>query len=186
MLFLRASLLLASLATISFAAANLLKNGDFETDRYAAGTPVELNAGTGSLTGWTVITEVAGIGVGYNGNTTQEIDLSGFGDGVGQGISQSFATTSGVKYALGLDVYGTAVNVLVNGTTVASGLSGNVRTPYAFTFTATGATTTLSLLSGGGNVDHVDNVVVNPTPEPAALAALGGGALGLLRRRRRG
>lgn len=180
--------LLAFLGAIPLASAqNLIVNGDFETDHYANGSPVELSGVSSTLTGWTIINEVAGIGVGYNGNASQEIDLSGFGDTPGRGISQSFATTTGATYYLNLDVYGSAVDVLVDGVPLATNLAGATRTPYAFTFNAAGPSTLLTLLSGVGSVDHVDNVSVTAqaVPEPASVAAMGFGALALLRRRRK-
>ena len=190
MFTIRASLALVALALAAASSAQLITNGNFETDAYPTNGVVQLS----KLTGWSILStgDIAGCGAGYFGQTSQEIDLSGFGDGAGSGIFQTFATVPNAKYTLSLDVFtGTnvgSVKVMVGSDVLSPGLAGTVLTNSTFTFTAASQSTTLTLTNTGGSVSQVDNVSVtpvNPAPEPSALAALGLGAMAVLRRRKR-
>ncbi|RYG43612.1 hypothetical protein EON79_16660, partial [bacterium] len=159
------------------ASANLVVNGDFESDAYPANGYQNI---TGSFTGWTVIgANVAGLGTGYLTSPSQEMDLSGTVDTSGTGITQTIATTVGQSYELTAEIYAGAgftgynggVDILVNGVTVATNAQG-ANSIFSYTFTA-GASTELTFLSNNGNVSHVDNITLNAVPEPASMAALG-------------
>ena len=180
---------LVVLAVAGSASANLVTNGGFEADAYNMGgynVPA-------TVTGWTQIGQVAGIGKGYLSSPSQEIDLSGVTDDAsGTGLYQDLMTVAGQKYSLSLNVYtggnlghSGGVDVKIGDAALATNLQGYDRTAQTLSFTATGATTRLTLASNHGNVSHVDNVNVQAVPEPASMAALGLGALGLLKRRRK-
>ncbi len=163
-------------------AVNLVANGDFEADAY---TVNGYNAPLGSLTGWSILGtgNVAGIGVGYLGATSQEIDLSGVSDGYGSGIEQSITTTASQAYTLSFDVripIKRAVEVKLNGTTILAGLGTGTHT---YNFSGTGADL-ITFVSEAGNTTHIDNVSVEAVPEPATMAVLGLGLAAAARRRR--
>lgn len=188
------NILILGLATLSVAAnANMLTNGDFATDTYPVGGYLSTN----SVTGWNVFGhEVAGIGAGYLGAATQEIDLSGASDGTGSGILQSVASTDSTPYQVSFDVYtggGTGnsggVDFYVNGALLGSDLQGAStstmdRQTYNYTFSGVGAATELKFVDNNGNVSHVANVSMEAVPEPASLFALGLPLVGLLKKRR--
>lgn len=167
--------------------ANLIVNGDFESDPYPPGGFVQL----ASLTGWTIdpIGDVDGLGAGYLGDLSQAIDLSGTWDGSGSGISQTVSDVDGALYSVSFDViipiYG-AINFSMDGTVVASNLTGPWGTGTRYTYGFVGAgTDTLDFTSDYGNTTHLDNVDVEPVPEPASLGFLGLTVLGALLRRTR-
>ena len=169
----------AALLATSAQAANLVVNGDFESDSYSGA--VQLNA----LTGWNIngVGNVAGLQAGYLGAPTQQIDLSGYYDGnAGSGINQTLST-SATTYAVNFDVftpYAGTVTFKLNNSVVATGLSTG---SYSYTFAGTGSDN-IEFISDYGNTTHLDNVSVEAVPEPISMLTLGAGALALLRRRR--
>ena len=184
-------------------AANLLINGDFEASSNPTSTPP----------GWTNIGHSDGVipySIGpvpaYDGDYFY--DLGGYGDAsgpVGDGISQTVATTIGHTYTLtfGLsseDVAGMSeLAVIIGGQSTLFDLdSGGTYFLKGFktqsiSYVATGAFTTISFIetintSGGNNDPLIDRVVFDSgaVPEPAswALMLAGFGAIGTGLRRR--
>lgn len=66
--------------------------------------------------------------------------------------------------------------------------TSTVMAPTSFNLTALGGTNTLAFRGAGTSTSYgalIDNVQLAPVPEPASMAALGLGALGLIRRRQK-
>ena len=181
----KSSLLVTALAVASLASAqNLVTNGDFSHDAYPANGYTSIS----SLYGWNFVgTDLVGVGTGYLGSPSQEIDLSGAADHGGTGIVQNLATHAGSQYNLSFSVYtggGTGnsggVDLYVNGFQLGTDLQGLLtptpaldRATYTYTFTATSPSTSLNFMDNNGNVSHVGNVVAHAVPEPASFLALG-------------
>ena len=173
-------------------AGNILVNGSFETGDFTGWTFNNGDAQVCSILGPYCVASDGNYAADFNaGNTTPNAS-----------ISQSFASTAGEAFDLSfeylsgnqtLDVYvddgGTLGDIL---TTTASA-SGNVYTPFTFTFEATSNLTTLTLVDDPSNDTYdndglLDAVSVSPsTPEPASFLLIGGGmlAVSLLVRRRK-
>jgi hypothetical protein len=185
-------------------AQNIVNNPGFEMDSYPASGYVS----TTSVTAWNFVgnsdlgQEVAGIGVGYLGAPSQEIDLSGahdvYVDGMGPGISQTLNTIAGQTYTIALDyysgndfsggAYAGGVDYYLNGSLIAGDLqtssASDARQTYTGSFVAVG-NDTISFLSNHGQISHVDNVdVEQAVPEPISMTLLGLGAFAAVRRRK--
>ena len=167
--------------------ANLLVNGNIDTDFYAPNTAPQLS----SLTGWNIdpVGNVAGIGVGYLSSPTQMIDLSGYYDqpntgSQGSGINQTISDVVGQQYTVTFVTYipySGAIGLYLNNNLVLNNL-GNGNNSYQFKGTGSD---NLNFISDYGNTTHLGSVDVVATPEPSTAlipaAALG---LALFRRRR--
>lgn len=188
-------------------AQNLLANGSFEQGTFVnSGTGgYPLPVGSTVITGWTVSNaELAWL---ENGNSygletpfgSYFLDLTGYHDSLPYGgVAQTIATTPGAQYVLSFDIgadqsagtYGGPMSVAASaGSTAGSftftapvGSLGNYWGEFDLPFTATGASTAITLTgtsSAGGQYLGLDNVSVTAAPEPSQSAALGIGFLSL-------
>ncbi|MFN0044675.1 MAG: choice-of-anchor C family protein [Alphaproteobacteria bacterium] len=152
-----------------------LVNGSFE-----AGSAGYYTGGSTALTGWTVTgTDIDRVpsSTWQSANGTYSLDLNGFNSG---GVSQSLATTAGVEYAVTFSMAAnpnstSARTVQVSAGSESATFSATAGThtsmgwtPHTFTFTATGAATTLAFASQNGTAN-------GPTLDAVSLTALGVG-----------
>jgi choice-of-anchor C domain-containing protein len=167
------------------ASASLIENGSFERidmETWAGGfwTP---NGGSAAIPGWTV----TGVSVDYvvapywqASDGIASLDLNGTTvvNGAYQGgVSQTFATVAGQQYVVKFDLAGNpdarVQNLVVTApgetqsysfNTAGKTLAAMGYTTEQFSFTATGATSTLTFASADGSGDYqgpvIDNVVV--------------------------
>ncbi len=95
----------------------------------------------------------------------------------------AFGTTSTVDVMLG-GIDGTSLGAFTNSSTTTG---TQVWEQFTTSFTASGSSTTLDFLNAdpsSDNTNGLDNIVMNPVPEPGTLSLMGIGLLGLLRRRK--
>ncbi len=196
------------LAGATPAAASLLVNGDFEASSSTTNTPP----------GWSNIGHSDGV-IAYSVFATPAYDglyyydIGGYGGALpalGDGITQTVATTAGAAYKLTFGFSGentvgasTVLDVLIGSLltqfTIVADNSGVFKKPFqtaSINYIATGATTAISFTiasttNAGNNDPLIDGVSFTPTsgvvPEPGswALMIAGFGLVGAAARRRR-
>ena len=201
---------IAVLTVVSGASANTIVNGSFENPVIAFpfyenfGPGCTGNCAPGALPNWTITTNnvdiVSSLAGGWpaaaaDGN--QYLDLVGYGST--GGISQTFATTPGLKYSLSF-AYGnnpgstSFASAIVNVAPVSSGsipalLTASFSTTnnigwkiFSASFLANSSSTTLSFdeVVGGNNGGVLlDAINVSATPLPSTWMLLLGGFVGL-------
>jgi hypothetical protein len=188
-------------AATNMARADILINGDFESPALATGSYAMFP----SISGWTLTSgpdiEIQNnvAGAPFNGQQFTELDSDG-----SSSIAQTVATTVGKAYILtfafsprpGTPVADNVLGVSWNGGQVAKLSADGSALPttdwkkFSYKVVATGTSSTLGFADLGTSNSlgtYLDNVTLNPVPEPASVAGfiVGGIALGLLGLRRR-
>lgn len=189
------------------AEASLVYSTSFEVGNGQLGLPANsyLAYSGGDLTfgdGWTVLGTPGPVGAGGTGidlvnglvgtasDGVQWVDLVGT-PGPG-GLSRSFHTDAGFTYTLSWDDFGNTSDTYdtVFGETFQNGFQP-INQPWqshtlSFLATTTGDQTLSFFSPNGGNGNlGIDNLKIESVPEPATLAALSLGAIGILRRRKK-
>jgi hypothetical protein len=200
----------------AFAATNLVADGSFEGAGVAAGA---YDTFSGSdLPGWLALPgDSIEVRNGLVGSAQEGVDFVELDSTHNSSMLTSFGTLAGQTYALSFYYSGRAfsaddnpavaggvvpgssdgLSVSVGGTTVnlvsaTNTTLDNVWTLYTATFVGTGKSMSLLFAATGDNDSYgasLDNVSVTAVPEPATLAMMAAGVLGLLglgRRRGRG
>ena len=178
----RLTAILIAAAAFGSAQANLVQNGGFETGTFSSWTTQA--AGSGSHFMITTPSFSGNWAAGFMANAGQHDQ-----------ISQVLATNANTDYTLSFWLYNAGLEndsliVKWEGSTV-------LNLPPVFTaledwtffsipVSATQSGSELRFMAHDGNsMVGLDDITVNPVPEPGTLAALSLGGLALLRRRRR-
>ncbi|MBK8401160.1 MAG: choice-of-anchor C family protein [Propionivibrio sp.] len=189
--------------SVSANAPNLITNGGFE-DTTFSGTFDPYSAGSGALTGWTIVTGSVDLIHTYwtPAGGAYSLDLSGNEDGV---ISQSFATVIGQRYLVSFAMAGNPDDTMDPVKTMQVGLSQGPLWTFdttgrthadmgwetkSFDFIAAGTSSTLSFASLNDSAygAALDNISVTAIPEPESFAMFlaGLGLIAAVARRRAG
>ncbi len=185
-----ASLLALATAALSASAQNLVVNPGFETGTFSGYTTTPAAHGSFAF--------VSGAGPNAAPHSGTYAAVFGAVGGLPDTISQTLATVPGLSYTVSYYLRNSSPNAgnaslqsftaSFGGVSQTTGVATSTYSLQTFTAIATSSSTTLSL---GGydpkdfyNLDDI-SVVANPAPEPSALAALGLGAVVLVKRRKR-
>lgn len=197
----------ALIALPAWSQANLVTNGSFESGVFAPPTneTQSLPVGSTTMTGWTVITDLAAwIGAGNPFaltavNGTKFLDLTDYQTGAPfAGVEQFITTVPGSQYTLtfalgttqgaGFPANITATAGSTSQVFSSSAAGSNVWTSMSMAFTATSTSSVVRLQgSAGQQYIGLDNVAVTAVPEPPwyVLAGSGLAVMALVSRRRR-
>jgi choice-of-anchor C domain-containing protein len=194
-------LAIALLVLAAVAGAAPFTNGSFESGPNPGTSFISLGTGVALTPGWITTGPIDYIGPYWQAaNGTRSVDLNQTSPG---GVSQTFDTVTGLVYRV---VFNLAGNPDGGPTvkTLQAAATGNAAQSYSFDttgatlsnmrwstqeyrFTATGTSTTLGFTSttAGSYGPAIDNVQVQPLPEPGTWMLVGLGLITLIARSNR-